>query len=83
MIESQSEDGYRTVSVFLPFHGLLGSQDLARYVGPDKSSRHTGQHGRDALCLRQARVFQVEASGFQGGVQVFRLPALSIAAEIH
>ena len=60
MIEAQSEHGHRTVSVFLAFHRLLGSQKLARDAGPDEGGRHAGKRGRHALRLRQTCVFQVE-----------------------
>lgn len=65
MIEAQSEDGHRAVSVFLAFYGLFGGQDLACHTGPDEGGGHTSEQGRNALSLRQAGVFQMEASGFE------------------
>lgn len=83
MIKPESKHGHRTVSVFLYFGSCSTCHDLARHARPDEGDADDRQERRHSLGARQTRIFQVEPSGFQRGVQIFCLPAQGIPAHVR
>lgn len=83
MIKPESKHGHHAMSMFLYFGSGSTCHDLARHARPDEGDADDRQERRHSLGARQTRIFQVEPSGFQRGVQIFCLPAQGIPAHVR
>lgn len=68
VIQSQSEHGHRTVSVFFERGCRLCRQQLAGHSRPDERDQHRREQRRDLLSLRDPRVFETQSSRLEGGM---------------
>lgn len=81
-VKTESEYAHLGVPVPLTLHVLPLRLKIPCQTRPHERQRHHDEQRRHPRRRRQPRIFKVEAAGLEGAVQIFCLPALSIASQV-